>query len=245
MHVTYILGTSADQSADNYAHLNDDELYMSDDGMDEFDDIDNDIDDEEFIYGVDSVDDDSSPTLKYWTPRCLEKMKPSHLMKFNTLGDAYDYYRAYAKKVGFDVRIGNKRTFIRSNIIKEQYYCCNRKGTHIPKTKNWERTITSTRVGCGAKFMVRASSADSEYTCLCFEERHTHDMMPLGGRHLMKSHRELNIGHQKFMLICARSNMGPVKSYNFFKENVRWTLLYCCNEERFQELLEGYHDRHQ
>ena len=192
---------------------------MSDDDVNDCDDVEGDFIGD-FTYGADSVDDDDSPTLKYWTPRCPDDMKPTHLMTFKTLKDAEDYYRAYAKKVGFDVRISTHRTFARSDIIKEQYYVCNREGNHRPRSINWGRTNKSSRIGCGAKFMVKAATPDSQYTCLNFEERHTHDMMQMGGRHLMKSNRQLNVGHQKFMLICARANMGPIKSYNFFKEMV-------------------------
>ena len=89
--------------------MSDDEIYNSDD--------DGVYNEEDVLYGADCIDDESSPTSKYWLPRCPQHMKPSELMEFEDLASAEMFYREYAKKVGFDVRKNTSRKFNRSDVL--------------------------------------------------------------------------------------------------------------------------------
>ncbi|RAL51186.1 hypothetical protein DM860_018212 [Cuscuta australis] len=150
-------------------------------------------------------------------------------MVFKSLEDEFNFYKQYASLTGFDIR---KSTNLKvSGIVVWRYVVCNREGhkhfapivnkpTHddgVPKAK--QRRCISNRVDCKARvaFMLVGGVG---YTISSFIETHNHPMLSIPSRPFLKINRNLEIGHNKFMLNCAKANIGPMKSYRLFKESV-------------------------
>ncbi|VFQ91055.1 unnamed protein product [Cuscuta campestris] len=130
-------------------------------------------------------------------------------MVFKSLEDGFNFYKQYASLTGFDIR---KSTNLKvSGIVVWRYIVCNREGhkhfasivnkpTHddgVPKAK--QRRRISNRVDCKARVAFRLVGGVGPF---------------------LKINRNLEIGHKKFMLNCAKANIGPMKSYRLFKESV-------------------------
>ncbi|VFQ86114.1 unnamed protein product [Cuscuta campestris] len=150
-------------------------------------------------------------------------------MVFKSLEDGFNFYKQYASLAGFDIR---KSTNLKvSGVVVWRYVVCNREGnkhfapivnkpTHddgVPKAKQGRRI--SNRVDCKARVAFRLV-AGVGYTISSFIETHNHPMLSIPSRPFLKINRNLEIGHKKFMLNCAKANIGPMKSYRLFKESV-------------------------
>ncbi|VFQ65982.1 unnamed protein product [Cuscuta campestris] len=119
-----------------------------------------------------------------------------------------------------------------SGVVVWRYIVCNREGhkhfastcnkpTHddgdLPKAK--QRRRISNRVDCKTRVAFRLTGGVG-YSISIFIESRNHPMMSLPSRPFLKINRNLEIGHQRFMLNCAKANIGRMKSYQLFKESV-------------------------
>ncbi|VFQ84202.1 unnamed protein product [Cuscuta campestris] len=186
-----------------------------------------------------SIDDGSSmqtdqPFPKQgFAPLCPDESKPRVGMLFPNIEDGIAFYNNYAALVGFDTRKSTS-TKSRDGVIVWQYVVCNREGRKnvssmprplaqdredsnpIPKKK---RRCISNRIGCKARVTLRLSG-NVGYSIVFFGEHHNHPMVSAPCRPFLKLNRNLDTGHKKFMLNCAKANIGTMKSYRLFKESV-------------------------
>lgn len=143
-------------------------------------------------------------------------------MYFETLAEGIEFYRRYASVCGFNYR-KSTTSKLRNGSIRFQYLLCSKEGYKNPKDDNvanadGKKKMLATRVGCKAKMVLRHHG--NGFTVWCFEERHTHPFVSDASRPFLKNNRHLDTVHQQFILTCARSSIGPVKSYRIFKESV-------------------------
>ncbi|VFQ93389.1 unnamed protein product [Cuscuta campestris] len=168
-----------------------------------------------------------------FAPPCPDESKPRVGMLFLIIEDGIAFYNNYAALVGFDTRKSTS-TKSRDGVIVWQYVVCNREGRKnvssmprplaqdredsdpIPKKK---RRCISNRIGCKARVTLRLSG-NVGYSIVFFEEHHNHHMLSAPCRPFLKLNRNLDIGHKKFILNCAKANIGTMKSYRLFKESV-------------------------
>lgn len=170
-----------------------------------------------------------SKTVCY-IPECSLAQKPKVGQRFHTFEAAIDFYNEYARTVGFDTRrCTAKRN--RKGEIHTRYVLCNRAGYPDQgegggkptkgdgeTRKGKKKRRPSNRVGCKARVMIK--STNGRIVFQSFEERHTHAMYSKRARPFMKVNRHLQPSHQHFVANCAKANIGPVKSYQLFKEIV-------------------------
>jgi len=195
--------------------------YSGDD-MEDIENVQEDVDEEEdneFVYGTDCVVDENDHNSKSWIPRLPSKDRPYAGQKFKSMDEGVNFYYEYAKASGFDVRKGTIHKLNYSNMPKQRYLYCNRKGEKNTGNSTGKRKTTTSRVECGAMIKIHWVVGDV-YVVDKFIEHHNHDMVPDISRHFLKANRKIEDGHKKFMLSCARANLGPVKSYKLLKEMV-------------------------
>ncbi|CAH9117244.1 unnamed protein product [Cuscuta epithymum] len=82
-----------------------------------------------------------------------------------------------------------------------------------------KRRRVSTRNGCKACVVFKYCGY-GRYSVFKFEERHCHRMLEEMHKQFLKVNRNLDFGHKKFIINCAKANIGPMKSYKLFKESV-------------------------
>ncbi|KAL3641559.1 hypothetical protein CASFOL_012374 [Castilleja foliolosa] len=162
-----------------------------------------------------------------YLPICEPDMKPYIGQRFPTLHDGIEFYRRYGAICGFDVRLGTQRKD-RYGRITLKYVYCHREGEKHSvakkpptdaETSKSARRLASKRSGCKAFILLRINSG-STYFVKKFEEHHSHALCSERYKHFLKANRHMNPGHQRFLMNCARVNMGPLKSYRLYKEFV-------------------------
>ncbi|GER26204.1 FAR1-related protein [Striga asiatica] len=160
-----------------------------------------------------------------FVPNCKPELKPFIGQRFSVLDDAYEFYRQYAE-CGFDIRRSTKKKSSDGFLIRS-YIVCSREGE-----KNYSRDYTdgdsgsikkrrrvSKRINCEAKLITKFAGQKG-YVVDKFVEYHSHPLASQNHKHLMGVSRNMDAGHQNFILNCARANIGPMQSYKLFKEVV-------------------------
>lgn len=101
------------------------------------------------------------------------------------------------------------------------------------------------RCGCCARVVFKFNSLLG-YRVEQFIEKHNHRLVPVQYQHYLKLNRKLDYVHQKFVLDCARSNIGPTHSFKLLskflsgQEGVGCSLLDVCNFSRnMKAFVEG------
>ncbi|VFQ89133.1 unnamed protein product [Cuscuta campestris] len=175
----------------------------------------------------------SSYDERHWVPQCPGNYIPKVGMVLKDLDDAIRFYRAYAAEAGFDVR--KTTTTKKEGSVVWQYVVCSREGKkHVPTishndashvigqaalSKPGRRRRISKRIGCMARVAFRILGHDG-YVLSIFEEQHNHPLTSLPYRPFLRINRNIDLGHKKFILNCAKANIGTMKSYRLFKESV-------------------------
>ncbi|KAL3649827.1 hypothetical protein CASFOL_006230 [Castilleja foliolosa] len=172
----------------------------------------------------------SPGNTQYYTPECAPELKPKIDQRFPTLEAGIDFYRKYATTCGFDTRLGT--TVKKDGVFIWRYVTCNREGEKfIPVAKEGENIVenlespktpkfrASSRQNCKALIALKYCGVEG-YVVKRFEETHSHPLCDEPFRQFMKVNRNLDAGHQNFILNCAKVNIGPVKSFRMYKEAV-------------------------
>ncbi|KAK1396110.1 hypothetical protein POM88_005973 [Heracleum sosnowskyi] len=126
----------------------------------------------------------------FWTPNCDQEIKPRVNQLFETINQAYTFYRDYGRKCGFDVRRNKGKKDTTSGKIKYKYIRCNHAGgnnnkiainvaEHVENSGKRRRT-TSRRCKCQAKITLKYMG-DKGYVILSFVEDHNHPLVTEAG----------------------------------------------------------------
>ncbi|XP_019153500.1 PREDICTED: protein FAR1-RELATED SEQUENCE 5-like [Ipomoea nil] len=170
---------------------------------------------------------------QYWTPHCEDEIKPAVDMIFKTLDAGIEFYKHYAAKVWFDTRSSSVVTARDGTKIQKQIVC-NREGfkntgaQHCPSQSSADagegpsrlkRRRVSNRTGCRARIMFKYIGATG-YQITTFIEKHNHNMSSVLARQFLKGNRNISSVHQKFILDCAKANIGASKSHGLYSNIV-------------------------
>ncbi|PWA35991.1 protein FAR1-RELATED SEQUENCE 1 [Artemisia annua] len=177
----------------------------------------------------------SSPkgTTIHWIPDVDECIKPVLFTRFKSIDAAFESYKEYAKKGGFEVRKyaqGSNR-----HEISHKWFVCNKEGFLPEKKKDntntssengndnedgkkkQKRNRPSSRCGCEARICVRLTR-DRQYELYVFEEKHNHSLVHPDDRHYLKSMRKLNYSDKTLLVKMSNRNIGPNVGYNILAE---------------------------
>ena len=101
-------------------------------------------------------------------------------MEFESEEAAMAYYDAYAKRVGFIVRIGNCHRSSQNGSVISRRFVCNKEGFRVSNNKvkrvEVRKPRAVTREGCKAMIMIRKESSGA-WIIVKLETQHSH---PLG-----------------------------------------------------------------
>ncbi|KAL6856120.1 hypothetical protein ACP4OV_018922 [Aristida adscensionis] len=118
---------------------------------------------------------------------CDESMLPKENMLFDGENDAYEFYNAYAEKVGFFVRRSTLWTTSK-NIITRRTFVCSREGFREKKkgAKEAKCPRPETRIGCPASMTIRLT-ANGKYRLTEFVPNHNHQLATASTVHMLKA----------------------------------------------------------
>ncbi|KAH6775546.1 hypothetical protein C2S52_013107 [Perilla frutescens var. hirtella] len=160
-------------------------------------------------------------STKVYIPQCDISLKPFVKQIFRTLDDGVEFYQKYARACGFDIRHGTRRKSLDGSVITLKYIYCNKEDvkhaavTDVPGEPKKRRT-PSFRVDCRALIVFMFVGLEG-YVVKKFTEGHSHTLVPEAYRYLMKMNSKLDFGHQKFVMDCAKANIGAMGSYKMMK----------------------------
>ncbi|KAG4948057.1 hypothetical protein JHK82_041231 [Glycine max] len=102
--------------------------------------------------------------------------------EFESEAAAHAFYNAYAKRVGFIIRVSKLSRSRRDGTAIGRALVCNREGYRMPdKREKIVRQRAETRVGCRAMILVRKVSS-GKWVITKFIMEHTHPLTPGKGR---------------------------------------------------------------
>ncbi|KAG2637704.1 hypothetical protein PVAP13_2NG534306 [Panicum virgatum] len=118
---------------------------------------------------------------------CDDNMLPKMNMLFDGENDAYEFYNAYAEKVGFFVRRSTLWTTSK-NIITRRTFVCSREGFREKKkgAKEAKCPRPETRIGCPASLTIRLT-ANGKYRLTEFVPNHNHQLATASTIHMLKA----------------------------------------------------------
>lgn len=162
--------------------------------------------------------------LDLFTPACDDALKPFKGRYFSTLEAGIAFYKDYAKVASFDIRLsGAKKS---QETVIWRYVVCSREGEKHSASDivnddddvgRKRRRRVSMRCGCPARVSFKFD-AMLGYVVQSFKEKHNHGLVQDQYKHFMKINRNLDFMHQKFILDCARANIGPTHSFKLLTE---------------------------
>ncbi|KAJ1386573.1 Zinc finger, PMZ-type [Sesbania bispinosa] len=117
-------------------------------------------------------------------------------LEFDTEEDAYDFYREYAKFIGFSVRKGDVYRNCNGTITMRQLVC-NREGErsekHLNRTDRIREAKALTRTECKARLRVSLDYRSRKWRVGIFELAHNHELTPASMIHLLPAYRGLSV----------------------------------------------------
>ncbi|KAH6815619.1 hypothetical protein C2S51_020439 [Perilla frutescens var. frutescens] len=113
-----------------------------------------------------------------------------------------------------------------------RYVYCNKEGEKNAQSdddddglngQKRKRRRVSRRFGCKARLVLQFSPREG-YVVKTFIEQHTHILVSDAFKKYLKANMKLDYVHQKFILNCARVNIGLMRCYKLFKESVAYVI---------------------
>lgn len=187
--------------------------------------------------GYYTCDDDGNRT---WFPDKDIGAVPLEGAKFVSIDQAYDFYKDYGKRAGFDVRKGGHYKPKDGEPPSLKWFVCSKEGinpepkeaANKPKEvisdvsdftmdENVEvkqtRNRGSSRCGCLAKIRIKKIPGGL-YRVYTFIEGHNHPLVAEKDMIFMKSSRELGFTKQHFLFQASNANFGPSTGFKLLKQ---------------------------
>ncbi|XP_022008261.2 protein FAR1-RELATED SEQUENCE 5-like [Helianthus annuus] len=152
------------------------------------------------LRGVDQVSPNTG--TKRYIPDSPSSLTPAEGMLFDTVDDAYNFYKTYAEAGGWTE---GQKDFRPVDTLVEQ------------PSDRWVRRVPSKRTGCQAAIRIKLTDA-KKYLLYHFTEAHNHDFVHEEDLHLLKENRGINRAHEEMINKMSHLNIGPVRAFNIMKE---------------------------
>ncbi|XP_010259175.1 PREDICTED: protein FAR1-RELATED SEQUENCE 5-like isoform X2 [Nelumbo nucifera] len=154
-------------------------------------------------------------------------IEPTLDMEFASEEDARNFYNAYAKQMGFSIRVNSYYRSKKDNSIISREFCCSKEGYRREKrvrkidssddTKK-RRARPITREGCKALMTVRRRDSGKWYVAK-LEKNHNHELVTPAMRHFLRSHRQDYDPKKSLIDTLGSPLMGSSSTLNVFSED--------------------------
>ncbi|XP_050222094.1 protein FAR1-RELATED SEQUENCE 5-like [Mercurialis annua] len=134
--------------------------------------------------------------------------------------EAYNLYKEYAIRIGFNVRKSISRYQVGTKTISQKEYCCSKQGVRDERnpydTKH--RNRLQTRSGCEA--MIRFTVKDGVWTVTKFISTHNHEFASPSERHLLKSSRNVSLERANVLDTMINAGLRTRDAYAFMSAEI-------------------------
>ncbi|CAA0824518.1 Protein FAR1-RELATED SEQUENCE 5 [Striga hermonthica] len=167
-------------------------------------------------------------------------------MGFESEDLAYEFYNAYAGRLGFSVRKDYVNRSKRDGAVASRRYTCFREGfrQNDKRGSKVKRPRKETRVGCMAQLVI-SRQVDGKYRVTHFEESHNHVLVPLCKVRMLRSQKR-SVGNNQLPELHPKSLnellLRGVRD-DFICDSVdrEMNLMYRCDWNMKQEEAENLH----
>ena len=204
------------------------------------------------------------PGSKFWIPKANKK--PVEGTEFDSLEQALQFYKEYAREGGFEVRKGGQKNRKKNDNPTVKYFVCSREGLKPPpkndksssgnsQTDNTEvvtnvikrRKRGSQRCGCKAQLRLRKKEGNKYYVHTFFE-KHNHSLVHENDYKYLRAARKLTFSKQQLLRQLSEANIGPTRAWKVMThmyggfENIGATDVECRNYRRGLDNFIGNRD---
>ncbi|XP_058114045.1 protein FAR1-RELATED SEQUENCE 5-like isoform X2 [Magnolia sinica] len=131
------------------------------------------------------------PELEF-IPTVPDACKPYIGREFTSEEAATEFYHAYAKISGFNVRLNQRDVSKKLKMVVFRSFCCSKEGKRQAKflenTNRKRAPKPITRVGCPAELAVKRQG-ENRWVVTKFVEKHSHELMTPIKSHILPSHK--------------------------------------------------------
>jgi hypothetical protein len=157
-------------------------------------------------------------------------------MTFDSEDDAYKFYNAYARKLGFSIR--RCHTKHRADItLSSKYFVCSNEGQkHTSQTDQPRKELATTRSSCKARVQFYISREDV-WNVQKVILAHNHSFVSPNKAHMLRSQRHLSNVDKHIISKMREAGVRPAEIYDFFQrwsggaENVHSGTLQLCGND--------------
>ncbi|CAI9777295.1 unnamed protein product [Fraxinus pennsylvanica] len=131
-------------------------------------------------------------------------------MGFDSEDHAYEFYNAYAGRLGFSVRKDYVNRSKVDGAVASRRYTCFREGFRQKDKRGLKvkRPRKETRVGCMAQLVV-SRQADGKYRVTQFEEHHNHELVPSCKVRMLRSQKRFSTNQAVESSALEGCNLQP------------------------------------
>ncbi|KAH6792777.1 hypothetical protein C2S52_003254 [Perilla frutescens var. hirtella] len=144
-------------------------------------------------------------------------------LEFDTEEDAYQFYLAYAKRVGFSIRRSKSHNDKFGKLV-DQIFCCSAQGERRPDKRDAyvQRARPETRFRCDAKIKVSARRRIGGKFCVVqYVEEHNHYLSTPSKTHLHRSHRKITSSAALQIQMANDVGIPPKSSHALMARQMR------------------------
>ncbi|WCJ25499.1 FAR1-related sequence 5 [Euphorbia peplus] len=177
-----------------------------------------------------------------------DQLKPTIGKEFETLDDVFKFYNAYARNVGFSVRLySSKKKKGTQEIIRKEYVCSKQGKSKKFRQANAQRRRGQYRASCNAKLVV-VRNKNHMFTVKTFTEEHNHSLLTPTKTPFLRSHRQVSSVAKSLSEQMSTVNIPTHQQYNFLQvqaggmENVGCTQKDLYNHKTKERLKLKGHD---
>ncbi|XP_026434297.1 protein FAR1-RELATED SEQUENCE 5-like [Papaver somniferum] len=137
---------------------------------------------------------------------------------FKSDDDAYEFYNAYARTVGFSVRKQSASKRKADKEVMGRIFCCSREGErekHPRVTPTKPRALT--RTGCMARMQIRIND-DETYSIVSFVTEHNHELSSQDKVHLLRSQRKIQPAQATLINNMVSAGFGATRIFSYMSE---------------------------
>ncbi|XP_062182184.1 protein FAR1-RELATED SEQUENCE 5-like [Phragmites australis] len=141
-------------------------------------------------------------------------------MAFEGIEAVEEFYKSYAHRVGFGVRVGQQKK-LQNAVVRTKRFLCNREGFKEKGNENVDPSkkrhkMKSSRCGCQAHIFVRLCG-DNTYKIDSWVEQHNHGLVSPDKLHLIRSNREVSERAKNTLYTCHKASIGTSQAYRLLQ----------------------------
>jgi hypothetical protein len=165
-------------------------------------------------------------------------MKPVVGMSFDSIKSVEEFYKLYAHKGGFSVRIGPQH-LVTDEVVSKKFLCSRQgfKKINVPPTEK-QKNHTETRCGCDAHVSVKLGM-DKMYYIASVVEEHNHILVSPNKTQFLRSNRTISQRAKSTLYTCHKASIGTSQTYRLLQVSDDGFENIGCMKRDFQNYYQG------